>query len=140
MIGVNNLTKGPVDKIFFKKIIGEVLRKEKKTIKEISIVLVGEERMKQINRRYKKRNKVTDVLAFSQTQRFHKDIFKGGEIVICPRVVRKNAKIFNQSFKKELAKVLIHSILHLLGYDHTSGKDARKMEEKENYYLNLNIT
>jgi len=59
-----------------------------------------------------------------------------GEIVICLREVKKNARRFNSTFKKELVRVLIHGILHLLGYDHEKlEKEAEKMEEKENYYL-----
>jgi probable rRNA maturation factor len=50
--------------------------------------------------------------------------------------VKKNAKRYNLTFKKELAKVLIHGILHLLDYDHErSEKAAKEMEEKQEHYL-----
>jgi len=59
-----------------------------------------------------------------------------GEIVICLSEVKKNAKRFSLTFEKELARVLIHGILHLLGYDHEKSKEGeREMEKKENYYL-----
>lgn len=59
-----------------------------------------------------------------------------GEIIICLSEVKKNAKKFNSSFEKELNRVLIHGILHLLRYDHEkSDEEARKMEEKEKYYF-----
>jgi rRNA maturation RNase YbeY len=89
------------------------------------------------------RNRVTDVLAFGQNQ---KSKIKNqkleelglGEIVTCLREVKKNAKRSGQSFEKELARVLIHGILHLLGYNHEKNeKEAEKMEEKEKYYLSL---
>ncbi len=73
---------------------------------------------------------MTDVLSFLYDD--------SGEIVICLKKVRENAKKFSFPFKTELAKVLIHSVLHLLGYEHEkSKKQAAIMGEKENYYLNL---
>jgi len=64
-----------------------------------------------------------------------------GEIVICLREVKKNAKRFSLIFEKELARVLIHGILHLLGYNHEkSEKEAEKMRKKEEYYLKLLFT
>jgi len=93
----------------------------------LSIVLVGQGRMRELNKKYRKKNKVTDVLTFGDGL---------NEIVICLREVKKNAKGFKSSFEKELARVLIHGILHLLGYNHErSEMRAKKMEEKQNYYL-----
>ena len=52
--------------------------------------------------------------------------------------MKKNAKRFDSNFETELAKVLIHGILHLLGQDHEKNEiAAKKMEEKQNYYLGL---
>ena len=59
-----------------------------------------------------------------------------GEIVICLNEIKKNTRRFKSQFKIELARVLIHGILHLLGYDHEkSEKKSQKMERKEKYYL-----
>ena len=57
-------------------------------------------------------------------------------MVICPAVVRENTKESKLSLKKELANILIHGVLHALGYDHErSEKDAEKMEVKEQLYF-----
>ena len=65
-------------------------------------------------------------------------MFGLGEMIICLREVRKNAKKIELAFEKELAKVVIHGILHLLGYDHEkSEQEEVKMQEKENYYLKI---
>ncbi len=129
MIEINNLTVASVDYDFLRKIAKIVLNKEKRKL-DLSIALVGPARIKELNKKYRKKNKTTDVLSFSY------DTF--GEIVICLREVRQNAKKFGFSFEEELARVLIHGILHLLGYEHEkSKKEAEKMEKKENYYLNL---
>jgi probable rRNA maturation factor len=128
MVEINNLTKVSVDKRFLKKIGEEVLKKEKKDIKDLSVALIGQKEITELNKDYRKKDKPTDVLSFQY------NIL--GEIVICPEVVRANAKKFNSTFKKELARVLIHGILHLLGYSHeTNTAKAKKMRKKEEDYL-----
>lgn len=145
MMEINNLTTVSIDQEFLKKIAQKVLEKEHQRKKEISLAFVGPGRMKQINRKYRGKNRVTDVLAFPETKveftnfavgGLQKDTRSLGEIIICLKEVKKNAKRYGSSFRAELARVLIHGILHLLGHDHEkSERDAVKMREKENYYL-----
>jgi len=144
MIEINNLTTNPVDGDFLKKVVSIVLEGEK-IVKEVelSIALIGPGRMRKINRRYRGKNRVTDVLAFPESkillEKFKVGVAKKvqglGEIVICLREVKKNAKRFNSSSEKELARVLIHGMLHLLGYEHEEAKEAKKIKEKEDFYL-----
>jgi probable rRNA maturation factor len=161
MIEINNLTSAPVDKNFLKKVAGKIIKKEKKLLVkedkssssptesldevkkrtnfsspfaeaqvELSIALVGPAKIKKLNKEYRKKNKITDVLSFVYND--------AAEIVICPQQVKKNAGKYNSTFKKELTRVLIHGILHLLGENHEiSKKKAKKMEQKQEYYLNL---
>ena len=148
MIEINNLTTNPVDEDFLKKIVSIVLEGEK-IVKEVelSIALIGPGRMRKINRRYRGKNRVTDVLAFPESKillgKFKvgaaKKVQGLGEIVICLREVKKNAKRFNSSSEKELARVLIHGTLHLLGYDHEEAKEAKKIKEKEDFYLSKTL-
>lgn len=128
MIEINNLTDSKINENFFKKTANNVLRGEKARKISLSIAFVPKKRIKELNKRYRKKNKATDVLSF---------LYNGlGEIIICPRQVKENAKRFGEGFKKELARVLIHGILHLLGYDHEKSKEeAEIMGEKQNYYL-----
>ena len=128
MVEVNNLTAFKIGENFLKKIIGRVLKGEKRKKSELSVVLVSPQKIKTLNKKYRRKNKVTDVLSFLYDN--------SGEIVICPAEVKKNAKKFKTNFKKELARVLIHGTLHLLGYNHEAKKaEAEKMAKKENYYL-----
>lgn len=61
-----------------------------------------------------------------------------GDIIICPQKIKENASQFGVSFKKELTRVLVHGILHLLGYEHEMAeRKAKKMEKRQEYYLNL---
>ncbi len=154
MIEINNLTTFAIDEEFLKGIAKKVLEGENLSKKlgweegKLSIALLGPGRIRELNKKYRKKNRVTDVLAFSQNQKlkiknqkfpiFPKDEVGLGEVVICLREVKKNAKRFGLTFEKELARILIHGILHLLGYDHEKGETAaKKMAEKEDYYLKL---
>ena len=144
MIEINNLTTNPVDEDFLRKSAKIVLDGEGKDDVDLSIAFVGQGRMREINKKYRGKNRVTDILSFPESkvllQKFKigpaQKIQGLGEIIICLREVKKNAKKFSSSFEKELNKVLIHGILHLLGYDHEKSEiEARRMEEKEEYYL-----
>jgi len=139
MIEINNLTTSSVDKKSLEKIAQAILKDESVQSFNLSIALIGPARMKKLNKQYRGKNRTTDVLAFGSDQKFSSAFQKEiGEIVICLQEVKKNAKRFNLSFKKELTRVLIHGILHLLGYDHEISKaEAKKMEEKEEHYLNI---
>ncbi len=142
MIEIINLTTNPIDEEFLKRVSQKVLKEEKKERSNLSIVFVDQGRMKELNKRYLGKNRTTDVLAFGQNQKskiknqkFVEPLL--GEIVICLEEVRKNAKRFQTTFEKELTRVLIHGILHLLDYNHEKSlKKAKLMEERENFYLN----
>lgn len=127
MIEVNNLTTNQIDKKFLIELAKNVLRGENKKI-DVSVVLVGQARIRGLNKKYRGKNKATDVLSFQYDQ--------SGEIVICLKEVKKNTKKSGLTVKKELANVLIHGILHILNYNHEkSVKVAEIMEKKQNYYL-----
>jgi probable rRNA maturation factor len=142
MIEINNLTTNKIEEKFIKEIAQKVLTGEKKE-GTLSVAFIGPGRMRKLNRTYRGKNRVTDVLAFPQKklpqEPYSPELQKVqglGEVVICLREIKKNAKRFNESFEKELARVLIHGILHLLGYDHEkSDAEAKKMKEKEEKYL-----
>ena len=135
MIDINNLTLTSINKSYLKKLAEAVLRSEGKKRFYLSIALIGVSRMKQLNKKHLKRGYPTDVLVFPETENYAR-INNLGEIIICPQVVKKNAKKFKLTFKKELSKILIHGVLHLSGHDHEkSAREAEKMEKKENYYF-----
>jgi probable rRNA maturation factor len=129
MIEINNLSEKyrKLDKDFLKKTAEKVLKGEKiKTKTEISIAIVDSSEIKKLNDKYRKKNKPTDVLSFGK---IGEEI---SEIVICPEVVEKNGN----DFKKEMAEVVIHGMLHLLGHDHEKKKsEAETMFKKQEKYL-----
>jgi len=131
MIEVNNLTKVKVEEILIKKVVQIVLKGENKKNINLSIAFVGPSRIKNLNKKYRRKNYVTDVLAFGENGGLGL-----GEIVICLQEVKKNAKKYALSFEKELINCLIHGILHLLGYEHEKSKEEmKKMRKKEEEYF-----
>ena len=141
-IEINNLTTSEIDKDFLKELAKKILKEENKKEAELNIILVGQGRIKKLNKKYRGKNKITDVLSFPSRENKKEFIVpleekkKLGEVVICLRRVRKNAKRYNSDFRKELTRVLIHGILHLLGYEHEKSEiEAKKMKKKEEYYL-----
>jgi probable rRNA maturation factor len=129
MVSINNLSEKyrKLDKNFLKKTVEKILKGEKfKKNGEISIAIIDSEEIKKLNRKYRKKNNPTDVLSFGKAG---EDV---SEIVICPEEVKKSGK----DFKKELAEVVIHGTLHLLGYEHEKKKkDSEEMFLKQEKYL-----
>jgi len=135
MIEINNLTKGyplgRVDKKLFSTVAKKVLKGENRERETISLAFVGKAEIKKLNKKFRKKNKATDVLSF--------DLNEGGylgEIVICPEVVKENAERYGVPEKKEILKVFVHGILHLCGYDHEKSRAEEKtMEGRQEDYL-----
>ncbi len=131
MIEINNAVKYAVDKKLFSTVAKKALKGENRQTQEISLALVAKEEIKKLNKKFREKNKPTDVLSFNLDERGYL-----GEIVICPEVVKENAKEYGVTVKSEMLKVFVHGILHLCGYDHErSEKDEKEMEEKQDKYL-----
>lgn len=88
---------------------------------ELSLVFVGTAEMKQLNNQFRKKNKPTDILSFSPVE-----AHSLGELVFCVSILKQQAKEHNLIFKEEFMYLLIHGVLHLLGYDHELSKSAAK--------------
>ena len=123
MIEINNSTNFKLDKKSFSQLAKKVLKGENRERENISIAFVSSAEIKKLNQKYRKKNKPTDVLSFKLDE---KDCL--GEIVICPEVVKKE--------EEKIERMLIHGILHILGYEHEkSKKEAEMMRVKEEHYL-----
>ena len=99
---------------------------------EVVVALVGDRRMRALNRRYRGVDRATDVLAFPAGDSGAGRRPRGaprilGDIVIATGVARRQARAAGQSLEDELRRLALHGLLHLLGYDHTSddGRMAR---------------
>lgn len=129
-ISVINRTKSRVDENLLKLVVEKVLKQEMDNV-SVNVVLVGEKRIRDLNRTYRKIDLVTDVLTFVYGD---EDLF--GEIFLCPKQIEKNAKKFGQPYMTEFKRVLIHSCLHLNGYDHElTDNNSTEMFAKQERYL-----
>ncbi|MDQ7787498.1 MAG: rRNA maturation RNase YbeY [Thermodesulfovibrionales bacterium] len=109
---------------------------------ELSILLVNNRRMQVLNRSFRGVDRTTDVLSFPQTDVGHQSSAPGskhcilGDIVINLQKTHRQATEYGHSFYEELNRLLIHGLLHLIGYDHeTTGYDEKKMKKKEKELL-----
>ena len=130
MIEINNLTNFTVDKKVFSTVAKKVLLGENRRTETISLAFVDKKEIQKLNKKFRKKDKPTDVLSFELKE---KNFL--GEIIICPEVVEENAKKFGVSEESEMLKVFVHGILHLCGYDHEKDDEAEVMEAKEKKYL-----
>ena len=91
---------------------------------EVSIALVSDARMRALNRKYRGKDKTTDVLAFAEDQGL-------GDLVIATGVARRQAAEAGHSYQSELRVLALHGLLHLLGYDHHDRRDHGRMARLE---------
>ena len=101
---------------------------------EVSVLLTGDRAMRTLNRRYRGKDRTTDVLSFplrgGTFSRVQRRLL--GDIVICLPVAARQARAAGETLLDEIDRLLVHGFLHLLGYDHEqSGREARRMEERE---------
>lgn len=120
---------------------------------EVSLLLVSPETIQEINQEHRKIDNVTDVLSFpmvnyelagdftkleQEEENFNLDTGEVllGDIVLCVDKVKEQATNFGHSEKREYAFLILHSMLHLFGYDHMTKEEAIIMEEKQKKILN----
>jgi rRNA maturation RNase YbeY len=111
------------------------------TSAELGILFVGDQRMRGLNRRYRGKDRTTDVLAFAMREAPTPHASRLtprplGDVVIAVPTAARQAKQGQRSLDEELAVLLVHGILHLCGYDHERGeKEARRMHRRERMIL-----
>ena len=106
---------------------------------EISIVLVDDERMQELNREYRKADRPTDVLAFSQLEgepaKAPEDRVALGDVVVSIDTAERQAAEQGHALENELDLLIIHGVLHLLGHDDETEADAAEMRRHEKRIL-----
>jgi len=98
---------------------------------EVSVSFVGDEEIRDLNRDYRGVDKSTDVLSFPMDDEFIIVSRILGDVIINTRRVMEQAKELGHSNERELSYLTVHSILHLLGYDHMEDEDKKEMRERE---------
>jgi probable rRNA maturation factor len=114
-----------------KWILGTV-KKEKKSVENLNIIFCSDKNLRKINKTYLKHDYFTDIVTFDNSTSKSKI---EGDIFISVDRVKINAKTYGVSFKDELHRVMIHGVLHLLGYTDKNVKSQQEMRLKEDHYL-----
>ena len=116
-----------------RRAVAETLEAEEFTPNcEASVTLVTEEEIKRLNREYRQKDSVTDVLSFPMYTRDEllaesgEDRIPIGDIVICLVRAKEQAVAYGHPLEREIAFLTVHSVLHLLGYDHEISPEAEK--------------
>lgn len=110
-----------------RQIAETLLRAVKQGRAELSIALVGDREMGPLNRKYRNKKTTTDVLSFFVEDQPLLGAKILGDVVISVEQARRQAKARGKTLKSEMATLLIHGILHLLGYDHEKSPRQAKI-------------
>ncbi|MBN1790872.1 MAG: rRNA maturation RNase YbeY [Bacteroidales bacterium] len=114
-----------------RRVIRDIFKRERKQLGEISIILTDNQHILSINKSFLQHSYYTDVITFNNTRK-NKLV---GDIIISIDQVEANAKKYDASFAEEMMRVIIHGVLHLIGYDDVVQQDRAIMKEKEEEYL-----
>ncbi|MDD5951493.1 MAG: rRNA maturation RNase YbeY [Spirochaetales bacterium] len=120
-------------KQFNNKWLRMVAESEIKRIGDISIIFCSDNYILDVNMKYLQHDYFTDIITFDYCEGDR----LSGDLFISIDSVRENAKLYNTEFNEELNRVMVHGILHLIGYDDHTQKDQKLMRTKENYFLSF---
>lgn len=108
---------------------------------ELSVTFVDKTEIQEINKMYRDKDKVTDVISFALEEDEPEIIGLDmprvlGDIIICTDVAQEQAASYGHSFERELGFLALHGFLHLLGYDHIDEQDEKEMFGRQDQILN----
>lgn len=130
MVEINNKTKSRINSVLVKLVAEKFLKKNGKSGHEISIVFVGDKLIRSLNKKYRKKDKITDILSFVGDGNFL------GEVIIDYAQIKRQAEIYKHSAMKELIFILVHGLFHLLGHEDETEKGRIKMEKLSEKFIN----
>ena len=110
-----------------------VAESEIRRIGDINIIFCSDNYILDVNMKYLQHDYFTDIITFDYCEG---DILSG-DLFISIDSVRENSEFYGTEFHEELNRVIVHGVLHLIGYDDHTEKDIAQMRSKENYYLGI---
>lgn len=113
--------------------VEKLVANEGKIMGDINYILCSDTYLLEMNKQYLKHDYYTDVITFDYCE----DNVMSGDIFISVDTVRDNANEYEATFEKELQRVMVHGVLHLIGYKDKTDEDSKVMRAKENQYLVL---
>lgn len=151
-VNYNAISELPNEEKLIKEVVSRVLEEEKVLSEvDVYITLTNNEKIHKINKEYRDVDRPTDVLSFPMYERDEIADLKNdtddeiekilGDIIVSVEKVREQAEEYGHSFERELAYLVTHGMLHLLGYDHMIEEEKAVMRKREEEILEtLNIT
>jgi probable rRNA maturation factor len=130
MIEINNTSKSKISEKLIKKVVEKFLKKYNKQNLDISIAFVGDRKIKDFNNKYRNKNQITDILSFEGDDELL------GEIIINLQQIKRQAKRIGHSVQDELVFILVHGLLHLVGYTHETEKKKDDMIKIAEEFIN----
>jgi len=124
LIEINNTTKHKINKKLLRKATEVFYQKFKLKNSSVSVAIVTESAIKKLNRQYRHKDSVTDVLSFESDSAQYL-----GEVVLCYKQIECQAKELNHKIDEEFLFIFIHGLLHLLGYDDKTEAGWQNMEK-----------
>ena len=121
------------DKALNNKWLKMVAASELRKIGDINIIFCSDNYILDVNMKYLQHDYFTDIITFDYCE---KDILSG-DLFISIDSVRENSLFYGTEFPEELNRVMVHGVLHLIGYDDHTEEDIKTMRSKEDYYLDL---
>lgn len=115
--------------------IEQTIVEEGKEADAISVIFCSDEYLLDVNVKFLNHDYYTDIITFDYSEDMPVENVVSGDLFISIDTVARNAFLYKVRFKQELQRVIIHGILHLLGYKDKSSSEATLMRSKEDYYL-----
>ena len=122
-----------IKKTDIEKNIEKLVINENRILGDVNYILCSDNYLLNINREYLNHDYFTDVISFDYCE----DNVISGDIFISVDTVSDNAKEYGTTFENELERVMIHGVLHFVGYNDKSDEESKTMRAKENQYLSL---
>ena len=138
-IGIFNKTEEKIDKSFVRKVVKHTLKKMEAEKSEVNIIFVGSEEIHEINKTYRNVDRPTDVISFALEDTEDVTVYEErvlGDIYICLDKVHEQAKEYGHTEIREMAFLIVHGLLHLLGYDHMIKEEEKIMFGLQEEILN----
>lgn len=113
--------------------IKDTISNEGKVLGDITFIFCSDQYLLEVNKQYLNHDYFTDIITFDYVEN---NVISGDIFISCDRV-KENAGEFNTGFDNELRRIIIHGVLHLVGYKDKNKKDKFLMTSKEDFYLNM---